>query len=156
MCAGRGFVRTVPVSIPFNQSDCNHCQSCVLKVAQFDDFRTLHYFEINNSDITYYADPDHITSTLIQIIIWINVDVNWLLLEQTELKEPKILLVSLPKVLQLVCCGGVLGNNLPLVVVLISVCTKIQVGYVGSNLSNGFWLQFSYILILSYHATLNE
>ena len=33
-------------------------------------------------------------------LIWINVDVKWLHLEQFELKEPKILLTSLPKVLQ--------------------------------------------------------
>ena len=36
-------------------------------------------------------------------LIWINVDAKWLLLEQFELKEPKILLANLSKESPVVC-----------------------------------------------------
>ena len=51
-------------------------------------FKTLHYSEINISDrpfITHYS------------LIWINVAIKWLLLEQFELMQPKILACKLAK-----------------------------------------------------------
>ena len=54
-------------------------------------FESLHYFEINISDrplvITHYS------------LIWIIVDVKWLLLDQFELQEAEIFFDTLAKVL---------------------------------------------------------
>ena len=46
-------------------------------------------------------------------LIWINVDVKWLLLEQFELKNQKYFWQACYKSYSLFCCGGVSGNNLP-------------------------------------------
>ena len=70
-----------------------------LKLHSLMAYGSMHYFEINTSDIITHHS-----------LIWSNVDVKLLLLEQFELKEPQILLASLPKVLS---CDGVSGNNLP-------------------------------------------
>ena len=54
-------------------------------------FESLHYVQMKISRktiITHYS------------LIWINVDEKWFLLEQIEVKEAKVLLASLPKVLQ--------------------------------------------------------
>ena len=63
----------------------------ILKLHSLMTLKAVHYSEINILDrldrIAHYSE------------IWINMDVKWLLLQQFELKETKILLASLPNVL---------------------------------------------------------
>ena len=82
-------------------------------------FESSHYFEINTGYLSQNS------------LIWINVDIKWILLEQNELKEFKICFDKLAK--SLVACFVVVvfsGNRKFKLIPymqhqLISVCTNI-------------------------------